>query len=132
MIEIAILITAMLFGGMVLFSFGFAALVFSALPAEHAGAFIRKSFPYFYLFVIATSSIAAFIFWMVDSMFSMNLMLLISLTAIFSRQVLMPSINNATDNNLKTRFKVLHSFSVAITLLHIAISGYVIIQLYSS
>jgi len=40
MIEIAILITAILFGGMVLFSFGFAALVFSALPAEHAGAFI--------------------------------------------------------------------------------------------
>ena len=36
------------------------------------------------------------------------------------------------DNNLKTRFKVLHSFSVAITLSHIAISGYVIIQLYSS
>jgi hypothetical protein len=44
---------------MVLFSFGFAAFVFSALPIETAGPTIRRAFPYFYLFVIATSAVAA-------------------------------------------------------------------------
>lgn len=36
MLAISLLITALLFGGMVLFSFGFAAFVFNTLPAETA------------------------------------------------------------------------------------------------
>lgn len=38
-----------------LYSFGFAPMVFSALPAEDAGRFIRAAFPWYYLFVIATA-----------------------------------------------------------------------------
>ena len=37
MIEVALLTTALLFGGMVLYSFGFAAFVFNNLPVETAG-----------------------------------------------------------------------------------------------
>ena len=54
MLTAALLVTALLFGGMVLYSFGFAAFVFSVLPMETAGPTIRRAFPHFYLFVIAT------------------------------------------------------------------------------
>ena len=45
MFEVSLLTTALLFGGMVLYAFGFAAFVFRALPAETAGPLIRRAFP---------------------------------------------------------------------------------------
>ena len=58
MIEFAaLLLVSTLFGGMMLYSFGLAPMVFSALPAEDAGRFIRAAFPWYCLFVIV---IAAF------------------------------------------------------------------------
>jgi hypothetical protein len=58
MIEFAaLLLVSTLFGGMMLYSFGFAPMVFSALPAEDAGRFIRAAFPWYYLFVIATAGL---------------------------------------------------------------------------
>jgi hypothetical protein len=62
----AILVTALLFGSMVLYSFGFAAFIFNNLPAELAGPTIRKAFPHFYVFVMATSLIAAVLLWSID------------------------------------------------------------------
>jgi hypothetical protein len=50
--QAAILLTALLFGGMVLYSFGFASFLFSALPADAAGPLLRRAFPHFYVFVI--------------------------------------------------------------------------------
>jgi hypothetical protein len=45
MIEFAaLLLVSILFGGMMLYSFGFAPMVFSALPAEDASRFIRAGF----------------------------------------------------------------------------------------
>ena len=44
MTEAALLVTALLFGGTVLYSFGFAAFVFNALPADVAGPLIRRAF----------------------------------------------------------------------------------------
>ena len=41
MFELFLLVTALLFGGMVLYSFGFAAFVFTALPADVAGPLIK-------------------------------------------------------------------------------------------
>ena len=56
MIEIASVLTvALLFGGMALFSFGFAAFLFTALPMPQARSTIRAAFPHFYLFVLATA-----------------------------------------------------------------------------
>ena len=52
---------------MTLYSFGFAAFLFNALPAPVAGAALRKAFPWFYLFVIATSSLAAVLWWQHDA-----------------------------------------------------------------
>jgi hypothetical protein len=43
----ALLSLALLLGGTVLYSFGFAAFLFNALPAEIAGPTIRRAFPLF-------------------------------------------------------------------------------------
>jgi hypothetical protein len=38
----------------------------------------------------------------------------------------MPAINRATDSGAKARFRRLHALSVAVTLVHIALAGYVL------
>jgi hypothetical protein len=124
---IALLTTALLFGGMVLYSFGFAAFLFTALPAAVAGPTIRRAFPHFYLFVIASATIAAALVWPSD-MVSAALLAFIAASTVPTRQVLMPAINAATDTGAKTRFKWLHGASVLITLLHIGLSGWVLIR----
>ena len=123
--SLALLAVALLFGGMVLYSFGFAAFLFTALPAETAGPTIRKAFPHFYLFVMGASVVSALLLWPIDA-FAAALMGIVAATTLPTRQVLMPAINAATDAGLKRRFAWLHGFSVAITLAHIAIAGYVL------
>ena len=50
---IALLINSLLFGGMTLYSFGFAAFVFSTLPPDLSRKTIRLAFPHFYFFVFS-------------------------------------------------------------------------------
>lgn len=128
MLTAALLVTALLFGGMVLYSFGFAAFVFSALPMETAGPTIRRAFPHFYIFVIATASVAALLIWPLAPSLSLGLAA-IAVTGVPARQVLMPAINRATDTGAKARFKWLHGLSVLITLAHIGLSGWVLSQI---
>jgi hypothetical protein len=121
----ALLITALLFGGMILYSFGFAAFIFSALPADLAGKTLRRAFPHFYLFVMATAAVAAIMIWGHDRTAAF-LLGFIALSTWPTRQFLMPAINMATDTGAKKRFKVLHGLSVVITLAHIGMAGAVL------
>ena len=125
MTTLALLTTALLFGGMTLYSFGFAAFLFTALPPDRAGPLIRAAFPHFYLFVLATSAVAAALLWPVDRL-SALLMAAVALTTLPNRQMLMPAINAATDAGRKRRFAALHGLSVSVTLAHIAAAGVVI------
>ena len=50
---------AALTGGMLFFGAVMAPLVFTKLPAEAAGNFIRAAFPFYYAYIIATSALAA-------------------------------------------------------------------------
>lgn len=50
MLSLAVLSTALLFGGMTLYSFGFTAFLFTTLPAKTAGEALRHAFPWFYVF----------------------------------------------------------------------------------
>ncbi len=120
-----LLITALLFGGMILYSFGFAAFVFSALPAPVAGQTLRRAFPHFYLFVMATAAVASAVLWSHDP-FSSALLALIAVSTVPTRHILMPAINAATDVGATTKFKVLHGVSVLITLAHIGMAGFVL------
>ena len=128
MYEVLLLTTALLFGGMVLYSFGFAAFVFSALPSETAGPLIRRAFPHFYVFCMATAALAAVLAFMLDPL-SGWILAAIALTTVPTRQSLMPAINAATDAGDVRRFKLLHGASVVITLAHIAAAAYVIVRL---
>lgn len=128
---VAVLATAFLFGGMLLFSFGFAPFMFSVLPPETARLCIRKVFPHFYSFVIAMGLVAASCAVVMDVASAMYLMLVV-VTAFIARQVLMPSINLATDQGKAKTFKVLHSVSVVLTLGHIGVAAFVLITLSGS
>jgi Domain of unknown function (DUF4149) len=125
---LAILSTALLFGGMTLYSFGFAAFLFSALPAATAGQVLRKAFPLFYGFVIATASLAALFWWPIAKVPAAAL-ISVMVTALIARQCLMPAINKATDQGQRQRFKWLHGLSVLITLGHIAAAGWLLATL---
>ena len=124
----ALLLTAFLFGGMLLYSFGFAAFLFSHLPAADAGAILRKAFPLFYLWCIAVAGLAATVFVFLDSL-SALLLAAVAVTTIPARQQLMPAINAATDSGNKRRFNQLHSLSVLLGLAQIAAVGYVLTRM---
>lgn len=123
MLVAALLATSLLFGGMVLYSFGFAAFLFTALPADVAGPTIRRAFPHFYLFVMLSAAAASGLVWAHDAI-TAGLLALIAVTTLPARQLLMPAINRATDEGAKARFKWLHGLSVAITLAHIGLAGF--------
>jgi len=119
---------AFLFGGMFLFSAGFAAFLFKYLPPTDARMLIRNAFPPFYMFVIFSSGVAAVLSWQTD-LFSARWMAFVMLTAVAARQLLMPAINQATDMGHKKRFAWLHGFSVVLTLAHIVVAGIVLVHM---
>ena len=122
---VALLLSSLLFGGMTLYSFGFAAFIFSALPPDLSGNTIRQAFPHFYIFVLATSAISATLLYFLDPV-AAAVMVIISVITIPTRQILMPAINKASDSGARQKFKILHSLSVLITLSQIIGSGYVL------
>lgn len=122
---LALLTTALLFGGMTLYSFGFAAFLFKTMPADQAGPLLRRAFPHFYLFVLISAGIGAALLLSHDPL-SAILLALIALTVVPARQVLMPAINAASDAGDKRRFGVLHGASVVLTLIHIALAAWVL------
>lgn len=127
----ALLLVATLFGGMMLYSFGFAPMVFSALPAEDAGRFIRAAFPWYYLFVTVTAAAGGAILLLSNSR-SGALALGIAAIGIYARQGLMPRINAARDAQrqgdagAKRRFARLHGTSVALNFVQLFAAGYVL------
>ena len=123
--QISLLLTAFLFGGMLLFSVGFGPLVLKNLEGSVARLFIRNTFPHFYLFVLASSFLAAATVFTTAPAASVAL-LVIFFTTLPARQILMPAINVASDEGDRKKFKTLHALSVAITLAHIFISGAVL------
>ena len=121
----ALLLSAALFGGMVLYSAGFAGFLFKVLPPGTAGASLRRAFPVFYLLVIGTSAAAAVMVFPSDPVSTVTLAM-IAVTTVPTRQMLMPAINNARDVGDKRRFGILHGLSVLITLVHIIAAGWVL------
>lgn len=129
MLEIAaVLVVALLFGGMTLYSFGFAAFLFTALPMPQARSTIRAAFPHFYLFVLGASVVGAALCMGTDQL-SAVLLAVIAVTVVPTRQLLMPAINAATDAGEKKRFAWLHGASVLITLAHIGLAGWVLARM---
>lgn len=123
--QIALLITSFLFGGMMLFAAGFGPLVLKNLEGNVARAFIRNTFPHFYLFVL-TSSLLAAVTVFIFVPFASIALLSIFFSTLPTRQILMPAINAAADEGKRKKFKLLHALSVTITVAHIVIAGAVL------
>jgi len=123
----ALLATAFLFGGALLYSSAFAAFLFRTLPAVEAGGLLRRAFAGYYLRLIATSALAALLYVGVDGTSSL-LLLAIALSTVPVRQYLMPAINTASDRGEKRRFHRLHGASVAVGVLQLLVAGYVLLR----
>lgn len=125
--SLALLCTALLFGGMALFSFAFAAFLFTHLPAAEAGSLLRRAFPHFYLGVIVVASVAALLHLRVDTV-SAAYLAGVALVTLPTRELLMPAINKASDAGDRSRFNRLHSLSVLIGVSQILVVGYVLLR----
>jgi hypothetical protein len=129
----ALFALAILFGGMVTFSFVFAPLVFTQLPAETAGRFIRAVFPWYYLFVLAVAGVAAALLLAAQPVAG-AVMAAVALAGVLARQVLMPAINRYRDRQLRgdgtaTRmFNILHQGSVVVNFVQMAAIGWALAQ----
>ena len=119
---LSILCVASLFGGMLLFAGGFGTLAFKLLDKAEARSLIRDTFPYFYLYVLANSGLAAVLSFFINTT-AFILLIIIFVTTIPNRQFLMPKINKAADTGNKKSWGMLHGLSVIITLAHIALAG---------
>ncbi|MBV8191184.1 MAG: DUF4149 domain-containing protein [Alphaproteobacteria bacterium] len=132
MAYLALLATATLFGGMVLFSFGVAPLVFRSFPTEEAGRVIRLAFPWYYLFVVACSALAAVLLLAVGDTRSAALMAIVVLVGLFARQVLMPRIDSAREGRASgdaaaaRHFGRLHGFSMLLNFAQLALAAWVL------
>lgn len=124
---VALLLVATLFGGMMLYSFGFAPMVFSALPGAEAGRFIRAAFPWYYLFIIATAALGGLVLLARDRVGG-GLVLGVALVAVYARQGLMPMINRARDAGETARFGRLHGLSVALNFVQIFAAGWALFR----
>lgn len=125
---IALLATSLLFGGMTLYSFGFAPLVFSVLPMDVAGKLLRHAFPYYYLFVIIISIAASLAVLQFDHL-SAGLMAATAAAGIFARQILMTVINFFRDRSEHRNFNRAHFLSVLINMAQIVAVTTVLVRL---
>ena len=85
--SIALYIVAATLGAMLFFAAGVAPTVFQALPAEHAGGFLRKLFPRYYLALIVGSGLAGML-WLGTQLWAAGVCLLIATSTLWVRQYL--------------------------------------------
>ena len=114
---LGLIVTAAVFGGMVFFAFVFAPLVFTKLPGEMAGGFIRQVFPVYYL-TMACGTAAAGVLSIPEAVLEALALAAVGCGFIFARQQLMPAINRLRDAQIagatgaEAQFTTLHRLSV--------------------
>ena len=113
--QVGLYLTSVILGTMVFFSFVVAPITFTTLNEENARKFIRKIFPYYYLFNL-TISILTILSFVFIKKFSIDFYLisLIAILFVISNFVLMPLINKYRDTNQDKKFKYSHFISVVI------------------
>lgn len=128
---IALFAIALCLGGMVFLAACIAPLVFTRLPAEHAGRFIRALFPIYYLYVLGLSAAAAMALIPL-SIVAAGLAGAVAVSALWLRQVLMKTINRlsdaaqAGDAAAARRFARMHRLSVIMNVLQMAVLAVVL------
>lgn len=95
---IATVLTALLTGSMLFFSFVMAPLIFIKLEIREAGKFVRAVFPWYYLLVIVFSGFGSLALVAIAPL-NATLLFVVSVSTIYCRQSLMPSINDHRDRS---------------------------------
>ncbi|MFC4698962.1 DUF4149 domain-containing protein [Glaciecola siphonariae] len=120
---IQLLLVAIVIGGMVTFQILFAPLVFIKLPNDVARPFIRKFFPFYYLyFGILSLALVVISFALLSQNYGIWICVMhiaLAIGFILSRQVFMPLANKATDEGRKPDFDRYHRITVLINTLQL-------------
>ena len=124
-----ILITAAILSFMIFFPAVVATSVFNVLDEKASSKFLRIFFPKYYLFGFILSCLGLLTSILKQDKISLFFFIFISLSFIFSKQILMPMINKAKDESKEIKFNKLHKLSVFINLLQI-ISCVVLLVMY--
>ena len=117
------IIPALVLGSMLFFSIAIAPKIFTVLPSEEAGKFVRSIFPVYYMFNGLQYLVLTIL--MLYTGKSGNILytsFLILFLFIVSNYFLMPQINKSRDVDNQEKFKLLHFLSVVINFLIIVFS----------
>ena len=117
------IIPALVLGSMLFFSIAIAPKIFTVLPSEEAGKFVRSIFPVYYMFNGLQYLVLTIL--MLYTGKSGNILYISSLILflfIVSNYFLMPQINKSRDIDNQKKFKILHFLSVVINFLIIVFS----------
>lgn len=101
-----------LIGGMLFFGAIVTPLIFTQLPMEYAGPFLRAIFPRYYSFVIIASAIAALGFFLRGQPVSALVLLLVSAVTMWLLLWLIPHLNGWKDAGNMSAFNTGHRVSV--------------------
>ena len=117
------IIPPLVLGSMLFFSIAIAPKIFSVLPSEEAGKFVRSIFPTYYMYNgLQYLALTALMFYTGQTGNILYLSCLILFLFIFSNYILMPLINKSRDVGDEKKFKFLHFSSVLINILIIICS----------
>jgi len=123
------IIPSLVLGSMLFFSIAIAPKIFTVLPNEEAGKFVRSIFPTYYMYNgLQYLLLTILLFYTGQNGNTLYLSCLILFFFILSNYILMPQINKSRDIDNQKKFKLLHFLSVVINFL-IIVSSVILILL---
>ncbi len=131
---LGVLAAALVLGGMALFSFVMAPLVFRVLERETAATFMRAAFPRYYDTMMGAAIIAAGSTGLRD-LIDAVLMGGVAVAFIVLRHALLPALNRhrearqAGDAAAEAAFRRLHGLSMVVNLVQMAVVAFVVVRL---
>ena len=123
-----IFVAAAILSFMIFFPLVVATSVFKVLDENQSSKFLRIFFPKYYLFGFVLSSSGIILSTFEKNNISLLVFSFIMLGFLFSRQILMPMINKAKDENNDNKFNKLHKFSVFINFVQMIASIFLLIM----
>ena len=119
------LIVAANVGIMLFFTVAVAPTIFVVLPQEWASAYVRSFFPKYYLFLgLSTAGAAA----LAGVALVQGSLAAVALVFFLSRFWLTPLVNRARDKHQSRLFKQLHTLSVVLNMLQLAVLVWILVK----
>ena len=112
-----------LISGIILYqSFIVASSVFKSLELEYSRVLLRSIFPKFFLVILLLGITGLFV--SIKNQYNFYSMIVFIMTSIFSLicYAIIPQTNEASDGNNQTKFKLLHSLCVILTMIVLIIN----------